>query len=472
MGRYIIRRIIYFFPTIIFIALISFILSTQAPGDEVAVQIFRQQLENKITVKDVDKKYRLWRQERHLDLPVFYFRLASYAEPDTIIHSNVYFEAKVLRRLLFSYGNWEYIQAYGQEIQRVSYILYHHFPNTPHHSLKSLLNGLRNVTSESQQAYFMDQLAIIAQDSTLPTSLTLALTQLIFRYNIIKTYRTSWKLFIPVIHWHGSKNQFHFWFKDLILKGEWGTSTYGNQDVGKRIKEHLFWTIIMSLSAFILSLAISIPLGIWSALNHHSRIDRTSGLILYVLDGIPNFWMASILLSLFANPDILYWFPASFQTRLVPSEGQSLWALFLEHLPHLVLPLIAYTYGSLAILSRTMRSSMLEEISKDYIRTAKAKGLSSFQIWYKHALKNAILPIITFSAALFPSLLSGSVILETIFSIPGLGRVTWEAIQSEDQYLIVALFTLTGMMTIMGYIITDILYAWLNPRIRSEFSRS
>ena len=131
----------------------------------------------------------------------------------------------------------------------------------------------------------------------------------------------------------------------------------------------------------------------------------------------------------------------------------------------MVLPLIAYTYSSLAFLSRLMRVSMLETVHQDYIRTARAKGLSEYQVIYKHALRNALLPIITVFANVFPAAIGGSVILETIFTIPGMGLETYQAIQTQNYPVVIGVFTLTGLLTLIGYLVADVLYAYTDPRI-------
>ncbi|HUM48384.1 MAG TPA: ABC transporter permease, partial [Chitinophagales bacterium] len=166
------------------------------------------------------------------------------------------------------------------------------------------------------------------------------------------------------------------------------------------------------------------------------------------------------------NTDVLHWFPAS---GIKPITGYPSGAGFFQKaklsLPYIILPAIAYTYGSLAYLSRIMRVSMLEIINQDYIRTARAKGLSGYAVIYKHALKNALLPVITVFANIFPAAIGGSVILETIFTIPGMGLETYLAIQTQNYPVVIGVFTLTGMLTLIGYLLADLLYAFVDPRI-------
>lgn len=216
----------------------------------------------------------------------------------------------------------------------------------------------------------------------------------------------------------------------------------------------------------ILGYLVSIPLGIQSAVNRDSPFDRISSVIVFILFSIPSFWAATVLLMTFANPDVFHWFPAS---GIEPVRGFSADAGFIERwsarLPYLVLPIISYTYASFAFLSRTMRVSMLEIVNQDYIRTARAKGLSERTVIYKHALRNALLPIITVFANIFPVAIGGSVVLEVVFTIPGMGKEVYDAIVNQDYPMVVAVLTITGVLTLIGYLVSDILYAVVDPRI-------
>jgi peptide/nickel transport system permease protein len=163
---------------------------------------------------------------------------------------------------------------------------------------------------------------------------------------------------------------------------------------------------------------------------------------------MPSFWVATMLLILFANPDALNWFPAS---GVKPVTGYPNDISFIEKFrlsfPYLILPIIAYTYSSLAFLSRLTRVSVLEILHQEYIKTARAKGLSECVVIYKHAFRNALLPLITVFANILPAAIGGSVILESVFTIPGMGYASYFAIQSQDYPVIIGVFTLTGVLT-------------------------
>ena len=168
----------------------------------------------------------------------------------------------------------------------------------------------------------------------------------------------------------------------------------------------------------------------------------------------------------FANPDNLSWFPvAGIQDASTFDHEWSNFKKIQHRLPYLVLPIITYTYGSFAFLSRIMRIGMIDIVSQDYIRTARAKGLGEKKVILKHALRNSLLPIITVFAAIFPSAVGGSVIIEIIFSIPGMGTEIYAAILNYDYPMIITFFTLVGFLTMIGYLVSDLLYALVDPRI-------
>jgi peptide/nickel transport system permease protein len=220
--------------------------------------------------------------------------------------------------------------------------------------------------------------------------------------------------------------------------------------------------------SILLAYLISIPIGIYSAYKKDSKADKGISLVLFILYSMPSFFVGTVLLLLFANPDINMWFPESGIKD--PSTWNTDWGLFnwerIQHqMPYLVLPLFTYTYGSFAFLSRIMRVGMIDVVSQDYIRTARAKGLSEKKVILKHALRNSLLPIITVFASIFPMSVGGSIIIEQIFSIPGMGTEMLNALMNYDYPMIIAFFTLIGFLTMVGYLVTDILYALVDPRI-------
>ena len=181
---------------------------------------------------------------------------------------------------------------------------------------------------------------------------------------------------------------------------------------------------------------------------------------------MPSFFVGTILLYTFSNPDQLLWFPESgLYDASLDIDAMSFWESIVHQAPYHILPLIVYSYSSFAFLSRIMRIGMIDILNQDYIRTARAKGLSERTVILKHALKNSLLPIITVFAAIFPIAIGGSIVIEYIFSIPGMGMEIFNAIEGRDYPIVIAFFTIAGFLTMLGYLISDLLYAVVDPRI-------
>jgi peptide/nickel transport system permease protein len=281
----------------------------------------------------------------------------------------------------------------------------------------------------------------------------------------------AWKTYIPIVHFY-QDNQFDRWLlgdgisTHGVLHGDFGISYSNGQKVSSLISSRIGWSLFFALFSVILAYLISLPLGLFSAQNPDSRITKGSSVVLIILFSLPVFWTATLLLMIFSNPDVLYILPASGVQPIGGfPEGSSVLQKIQLSLPYLVLPTISYTYASLAFLSRIFRVTISEAMSQDYIRTARAKGLPEKSVIRKHAFRNTLIPVITVFSSAFPAAIGGSVIIETIFSIPGMGLTIYQSIDAKDYPVLIAVFFLTGFITMSGFLLTDILYALADPRI-------
>lgn len=242
----------------------------------------------------------------------------------------------------------------------------------------------------------------------------------------------------------------YFKFLGNLLRGDFGKSILQQRPVSEIIKQRLPITIRLGVTGFILSVVIAIPLGILAAVNRNTPIDYTcmTGAMLGM--SLPTFWFGLLLLYFFA-----------YKIRIFPVSGYGTWR-------HLVLPAFALGLTDAAITARMMRSSMLEVLKQDYIRTARSKGLAEKIVVYQHALKNAMIPIVTLLGMRLGWILGGSVVLETIFSIPGLGRLMIDSILSRDYPVVQGSMIVLTSAIILGNIFADILYAVIDPRIKFD----
>jgi peptide/nickel transport system permease protein len=267
--------------------------------------------------------------------------------------------------------------------------------------------------------------------------------------------------------WHLDKQlwqQYLLWLRDLVTL-EFGRSFQDNRPVLEKIAERLPITLAMNLFAVLIAYGIAIPLGVYSATHSGTALDRFLTFLLFALYSLPSFWVAMLAVTFLCNPEYLALFPTGGIRSIFHSEQWSLWQRIVDYAWHLTLPMLVYTYASFAFISRQMRSALLEVLRQDYIRTAYAKGLPGRMVIWKHAVRNSLIPIVTLLAGILPSLIGGSVIVETIFSIPGMGELSFRALVARDYPVIMAVFTLSAVLTLVGILLADILYAVVDPRI-------
>jgi ABC-type dipeptide/oligopeptide/nickel transport system permease component len=233
-----------------------------------------------------------------------------------------------------------------------------------------------------------------------------------------------------------------------VLHGDLGPSLRYNQNVGRLIAQRYPYTLQLTIAALIVAMVLAIPAGVRSAQRRNRWDDRALSVISLFGLSFPNFALGPVLILFFAIE--LGWLPVS-------GSGS---------LAHLVLPAITMGSALAAILTRMVRTSMLEELGQDYIRTARAKGLPEHTVVYRHALRNAMIPIITVLGLQFGALLAGAIVTETIFSWPGIGRLTIQAISNRDYYLVQGCILAIGLTYVAVNFGTDLLYSAVNPRIR------
>jgi ABC-type dipeptide/oligopeptide/nickel transport system permease component len=232
------------------------------------------------------------------------------------------------------------------------------------------------------------------------------------------------------------------------LQGDFGDSIYFRTDVGALVFDKLPTTLILGISALCFALLVAIPLGVLAAVYANSWIDRTALSIAVVGQALPNFFFALILIMVF-----------SIQLRWLPVSGSGSWANF-------VMPTIALGYYVAPAFMRLIRAGMIEVLSADYIRTARAKGLPRRKVIFKHALRNAVVPVVALTAVQLGYLLGGSVVIETIFALDGLGYLAYQSITFKDFPVMQVVVLLFSVLYVLLTLLSDIANAWLDPRIR------
>ena len=257
--------------------------------------------------------------------------------------------------------------------------------------------------------------------------------------------------------------QYILWVGKLVTLDLGMSFSQDRRPVADKIFERIPITIAINVISMILIMAIAIPIGVLSAVYRDSLFDKITSVFVFVGFAMPTFWLALLLMILFGVH--LGWLPIS-GIRSLNFEYLPPGTAFFDLIKHLILPVLLSAFGGLAGLSRYMRSNMLEVIRQDYIMTARAKGLSERVVIYKHALRNALLPVITILGLSIPGLIGGSVIFETIFAIPGMGQLFYMSVMSRDYPLVMGILFIGAVLTLLGNLFADVSYALADPRIR------
>jgi peptide/nickel transport system permease protein len=490
MMKYILQRLLLFIPTLFVVSLLAFYISVKSPGDPVEILTGSGGQQGGASNQSVSEAMKdSVRARLGLDKPLFYFSLTTQSACDTLYRIPSKKHRASLEKLSHRYGNWTAVSAWYHSLQDFAQFLALQNPDSLYARsmvkkdtamVESIsLNALNETMIQATN------MVLTLMESTDPQVMEMKLDSLpkLFagipvlqegtkhvallqqKYKDLDLQASPMNTWIPAIHVYGFDNQYHRWLMAL-LQGDFGISYYDKKPIAEKIWEKFFISFKLIFFSVLLAYLISIPIGVMSARRKGSMLERSTSLVLFMLYSLPSFFVGMLLLMVFANPDMLVWFPES--GYMDPMHYDPNWNFLRRwsaEMPYMVLPLITYTYSSIAFISRIMRTGMLENLSSDFIRTARAKGLPERTVIWKHAFRNSLLPVITIFVNIFPMAIGGSVIIETIFTYPGMGLASYEAIQNYDYPAIVAIFTLSGFLTMVGYLVADILYAIVDPRI-------
>lgn len=251
------------------------------------------------------------------------------------------------------------------------------------------------------------------------------------------------------------------WVKRVFVDGDMGYSRTEGRPVREVILEYTANSLRLMGVSFVVSLVVAIPLGIIAALHRQSVIDYVTSFVALLGVSIPSFWLGIVAVYVFSVH--LRWLPSSGMQGLGDDAGG-----FFDRLRYLVLPAVVLSVQTIAVWVRYMRASLLEVVHEDYLRTARAKGLPESRVIGKHALRNALIPIVTLLALSIPALFSGALVTETIFSWPGMGRLLYRSVVNHDQMVAMIAFLILAALTTLCNLVADVLNAVVDPRIRLE----
>jgi len=265
---------------------------------------------------------------------------------------------------------------------------------------------------------------------------------------------------IPVFDRRGNQEGTRLGETRGLLRGDFGLSVVSKRPVLVAIGERLPATIELGLISLLVGLVIGIPIGVLAAVYQGSWFDQITRVMAVFVSSVPVFWLGLILLLIFGSS--LGWLPMGNRFPVSLTGEYTLW----DRVRHLILPVFTLSSFSIATYSRYMRASLLDVLGQDYVRTAQAKGLSDRKVWFKHALRNALIPIATILGPSLTLVISGAVLTETIYGWPGMGRLLVDSVRQLDYPIIMGVVILVAIATVLGYLISDILYAIFDPRVR------
>jgi len=467
MLKYIARRILIFIPTLIVISLVTFIISVNAPGDPVETILDKKQGESNLAKGITDQAaYINLRHKLGLDLPRFYFSFTNATTCDTLYKIPRADVRDNLEHLSYVYGDWNLVSDYYKSVVHLNEMVAGSINDSACRAKYALL---RPIAEKLYTTWQEDEIAslFVKMNAVMPKACNVSevtgyLNNAKEAFQKVVTNKNGWRKYIPKFHWYGFRNQYHHWLVGF-LHSDFGVSYQDMRPVRPIIWDAMKWTMGISFLSILLAYFIAVPLGVGAAVRKGSRGERITTTGLFMLYSLPNFWIATLLIIFFCGGDWFSWFPAP-GAAPIPSDAPLMYHIT-QGLYRLILPLICWTYTSLAFISRQMRGGMLNVIGQDYIRTARAKGLPEKQVIWKHALRNSLLPVITLFANIFPLVISGSVVVEQIFSIPGMGQISYNALVANDFPVVFTDVMFAAMLTLVGTLVADILYAVVDPRI-------
>ena len=442
MLKYITKRLLLFIPTLGIMSFLVFYLAQFSQQDQLLQReenSYRSQSSN--TIQEWEASYAAAKKLGFHE-PSFYFSIYRKSSSDTLNRIQDERIRNVLTDLAYRTGNWEKINAFYTTIKDT-------LPLLNSKKQQALIQELRTFyLNEGKPSYFIQFPRIRTEFYSL--------------LSISSTFNN----YIPLFKWNGFTNQYHLWLGN-ILKGNFGTSLIDSTSVNEKINNAIYWTVLISFISLIITFSIAIPSAFYSSFNPESFLAKILDKLFFLFYAIPNFWVATLLILFFASGDYLGWFP-TYGLGFV-QDYYSTWQIMVLRIEHLVLPIIALSYGSIAFVYKQLKSSIEQELQKDYMLTARAKGLSSSAIKWRQLFKNACFPLITMLGGIIPALFSGSFIVEYIFSIPGMGKLTITSILSRDFSTIYILLLVATFFSMLGLLIADLLYYFADPRVQLSF---
>lgn len=466
------KKILFVFPVMFLLAILVFFLSNIAPGDKVEAFLDLNGIpvseDNQIQAQD----YSDVAKTLNLDLPLFYFSIHPKAYPDTLYKLGIDSQGNLKKDILKEFPSINDINIVFDNLDillknttqlndsLIDQIILSQFRN----KIFSLKNSTSLNIFNSNLSFFKDY--YLKHSSIQTNDIAINTNRFLQSYSKLKSTKYSLSEILPSFSFYGTNNRFHKWFSK-VLKLKFGVSIVDGQNVSTKISNSLKWTLLYIIIAYLLTFALAIPLGIYSATNSKKWFVKVIDYIFIAFHSMPMFWFATLSVVLFTSSEISSFF------NIFPSIGvgniesdMSIAEQFRIAAPHLILPSLVIAIHSGAYLSTLIKRNMHLEMGKKYFIALISRGIPKKQVILKHIFPNSILPLITLIVVSLPASIAGSVITEVIFNIPGMGRLLYDSILNYDWNVVFAIVIIIGFFTYIAYMIGDLMYSYFNPKIK------
>jgi len=476
MRTYVIKRILLMIPTLFGISLVLWLIVTLAPGDP-GGQVFGGEAREAGASGDAGESRRIFRAQFNLDKPLFWNDYVSLTPEDVLreIRTTQDMERPGSKRIkadfqLQDWGNYSVpplieaidLAADTREKAAVLRCLQRNAKR-----MGTVRPGKRLTEEQRREAreiqadtrYIEDQLALEAGADDAEIEAKAARWK---QWYAEEKERFEWSGWERFQRWAFDTQFAKYWSN--LLKLDLGDSHVHKEPVFGLIVKRIPISLTLAVTSLFLAYLISVPLGIWSAVRHRSRREQAVATVLFMLYSLPSFFVASLLLRYLGIGQPWDVIPvAGFESP--DTSDMTTWEHIQDVAWHTVAPIFCMTYAGLAALSRYAKTGVLNVIRSDYVRTARAKGLAEHVVILKHAVRNGIIPIITLLGTTLPVIVGGSVIIESVFNIPGIGFLMWDSILQRDYNVVIGETLIVGVLVMVGILVSDVLYAVVDPRI-------
>ncbi|MEQ9424445.1 MAG: ABC transporter permease [Cyclobacteriaceae bacterium] len=430
--RYVILRLLTVVPTLLAIILLIFAFKAFIPDDFLERTLTESVTQQAgLSQEDLVKEILELRKDLQLDLPLFYFTIQSSILPDTLHKIYPIEKADFIRDILLEYGNRENAENYVLQVFELQ--------RSGNFEARVLGNQLFGITSPEAIAGFLGPIQN---------------TPIVESFKAMNKFKSTVSPLVPAFKWIGPSNQFHQWLSGL-LSLDFGKSIVDQREVSIKIKTALINTLHITIPGLLGVLLICIPIGIWLS-RLKGILRRVSTTILFALDALPLFWISLLLILFLASNQFINAFPA-FGLTTVNADGLSL--------QYLVLPVLALIISAVGYVSMQVAKAINDEESKVYVLSARALGYSEKDVLWRHVFRNSLIPIITIISGFFISAFAGSLVVEIIFSIPGMGKLLYDSVSMRDFPVILGVLLVISTIKIIVNLLTDVSYKVINPTV-------